>query len=35
VGNLSHEITEDELKQTLEEFGQAESVDIIKDKNSK
>lgn len=32
VGNLFREITEDELKQTFEQFGRVGSVDIIKDK---
>ena len=34
VGSLSHETTEDELKQAFEQFGQVESVSIIKDKFS-
>jgi RNA recognition motif-containing protein len=32
VGNLPYRITEDELKQTFEEFGQVASCTIIKDK---
>jgi RNA recognition motif-containing protein len=34
VGNLSREITEDELKMAFEEFGEVESAHIIKDKYS-
>ena len=34
VGNLAHEATEDGLRQAFEEFGQVESVNIIKDKFS-
>ena len=34
VGNLSTQTTEDDLKQAFEEFGQVESVNIIKDKFS-
>ena len=34
VGNLPREVTEDELKKAFEEFGQVESVNIIKDKYS-
>ena len=34
VGNLSYEVTEEELRQALEAFGQVESVTIIKDKYS-
>ncbi|UCH81062.1 MAG: RNA-binding protein [Nitrospiraceae bacterium] len=34
VGNLSREITEDELKMAFEEFGEVESATIIKDKYS-
>ncbi len=34
VGNLSYEVTEQDLRQALEEFGQVESVTIIKDKYS-
>jgi len=34
VGNLSYEVTEEELRQALEQFGQVESVTIIKDKHS-
>ena len=34
VGNLSHEVTEEDLRQTFEGFGQVESVNIIKDRFS-
>lgn len=34
VGNLSYEVTEEDLKHALEPFGQVESVAIIKDKHS-
>ncbi len=34
VGNLSHEATEDDLRQAFEAFGQVESVNIIKDRFS-
>jgi cold-inducible RNA-binding protein len=34
VGNLSYEVTEEDLRLTLEEFGQVESATIIKDRNS-
>ena len=34
AGNLSREVTEDELRQAFEEFGQVEKVAIIKDKYS-
>jgi RNA recognition motif-containing protein len=34
VGNLSHEVTEEDLKQAFEAFGQVESVNIIKDRYS-
>jgi len=34
VGNLSHEVTEDSLREAFEEFGQVESATIIKDKFS-
>jgi len=34
VGNLSREITEEELKKAFEEFGQVASVTIIKDRFS-
>jgi len=34
VGNLSHEVTGDELRVAFEEFGQIKSVNIIKDKYS-
>ncbi|HIJ72450.1 MAG TPA: RNA-binding protein [Planctomycetes bacterium] len=32
VGNLSQDVTEDELREIFESFGQVESVNIIKDK---
>ncbi len=32
VGNLSNEVTEEDLKQDFETFGEVESVKIIKDK---
>jgi cold-inducible RNA-binding protein len=32
VGNLSNEVTEEDLKQAFETFGEVESVNIIKDK---
>ena len=32
VGNLSHEVTEEDLRQAFEAFGQVESAAIIKDK---
>ena len=34
VGNLSYEVTEEELKTTFEAFGQVENVNIITDKYS-
>jgi cold-inducible RNA-binding protein len=34
VGNLSYEVTEDDLRLALEPFGQVESATIIKDKQS-
>ena len=34
VGNLSHEVTEEELRQEFMAFGQVTSVSIIKDKYS-
>ena len=34
VGNLSYEVTEDDLQLAFEPFGQVESVTIIKDKDS-
>jgi RNA recognition motif-containing protein len=34
IGNLSYEVTEEDLKQAFEAFGQVESVSIIKDKYS-
>ncbi len=32
IGNLSYEVTEEDLKQAFEAFGKVESVKIIKDK---
>ena len=32
AGNLSYEVTEEDLKQAFEAFGEVESVKIIKDK---
>ncbi len=34
VGNLSYEVTEEDLRLALEQYGQVESVTIIKDKRS-
>lgn len=34
VGNLSYDVTEDDLKQAFESFGKVESANIIKDKYS-
>ncbi|MEJ2704203.1 MAG: RNA-binding protein [Sedimentisphaerales bacterium] len=34
VGNLSHETTEDDLRQAFEAFGQVESATVIKDRFS-
>jgi len=34
VGNLSYEVTEEELRQEFEAFGEVTSVDIITDKYS-
>ncbi len=34
VGNLSSDVTEDDLRQAFEAFGQVESANIIKDKFS-
>ena len=34
VGNMSYEVTEENLRQELEQYGQVESVTIIKDKHS-
>jgi hypothetical protein len=34
VGNLSYEVTEEDLRLAFEEFGQIESANIIKDKYS-
>ena len=34
LGNLSYEVTEQELQRSFEAFGQVESVNIIKDKFS-
>jgi RNA recognition motif-containing protein len=34
VGNLSRDVTEDDLRQAFEAFGQVESVNLVKDKIS-
>lgn len=34
VGNLPHETTEDQLKQTFEAFGEVASVNLVKDKHT-
>jgi RNA recognition motif-containing protein len=34
IGNMSYEVTEEDLQQAFEAFGQVESVNIIKDKFS-
>jgi hypothetical protein len=34
VGNLSYEVTEEDLRLALEKFGQVESATLIKDKRS-
>jgi cold-inducible RNA-binding protein len=34
VGNLSYEVTEEDLRQAFEPFGQVESTNVIKDKYS-
>jgi len=34
VGNLSYEVTEEDLRLAVEPFGQVESITIIKDKDS-
>ncbi|MFB0527317.1 MAG: RNA recognition motif domain-containing protein [bacterium] len=34
VGNLSRDVTEEDLRQTFEAFGKVESVNVIKDKFS-
>ena len=34
VGNLSRDVTEEDLRQAFEQFGQVESVNIIKDRFS-
>lgn len=34
VGNLSHDVTEDSLREAFEAFGQVESINIIKDRFS-
>jgi len=34
VGNLSHDVTEDELRQEFEAFGKVDSVTIMKDRHS-
>jgi RNA recognition motif-containing protein len=32
VGNLSHSVTDDDLRQAFEAFGQVESANVLKDK---
>jgi RNA recognition motif-containing protein len=32
IGNLSYNVTEDDLRQAFESFGQVESVTIVKDR---
>lgn len=32
VGNLAHDVNEEDLRQSFETFGQIETVTIIKDK---
>ena len=34
VGNLSHDVTDEELRQEFEAYGQITSVNVIKDKYS-
>ncbi|MFH1626331.1 MAG: RNA-binding protein [Pseudomonadota bacterium] len=34
IGNLSFDVTEDDLRQAFESFGKVESINIIKDKYS-
>lgn len=34
VGNLSRDVTDEDLRQAFEEFGQVESINIIKDRFS-
>ncbi len=34
VGNLSHEVTEEDLKEAFEVFGEVDTVKVIKDKYS-
>jgi RNA recognition motif-containing protein len=34
VGNLSHDITEPQLRESFEKFGEVSSLDIVKDKDS-
>jgi len=34
VGNLSHDVSEDDLRQAFEAFGQVESANLVKDKFS-
>ncbi len=34
VGNLSYEVTEEDLRQEFEDFGEVTSVDIISDRDS-
>ena len=34
VGNLADEVSEEDLREVFEEFGQVESINILKDKFS-
>jgi RNA recognition motif-containing protein len=34
VGNLSHDVTDDDLRQAFEAFGQVESAKVVKDRFS-
>ena len=34
VGNLSHDVTDDDLRQAFEAFGQVESANVVKDRYS-
>ena len=34
IGNLPHEVTDEELREAFEAFGQVTSVNIIKDRDS-
>lgn len=34
VGNLNHETTEPQLRESFEKFGEVSSLDIVKDKDS-